>query len=417
MHDNEDIAMNRLTQAQPLHQALSLILFGSALLWACPDARSDARFSPPRAIALGDEHLAIGDLNGDKRPDLVIARRGKLSVLLGDGRGRFAPKLRPVQKGTMIVGQIPVLADFNGDGKLDLATLQPGDSEPPLSIFLGRGNGRFAPKTEVTAPILSGGSAMVAADMNGDGKPDLAIRNDSWHFTILLGQGDGNFEPASDEPVALPDDPANGGFIAADVNDDGKDDLIVTGWNFSPGKLRILLGNSEGRPQVNDPVTFDAHQPAAITAADFNGDGKIDLATANQWAYCEYNGSLCFPHGADVTVLLGNGDGTFKALGNFPPDEGAEAIAATDIDGNGSLDLVTANLGSAQRGSISILPGVGDGSFQTHQDLIVPVTIPAAIAAADINSDGRPDILVTPNRARGIGKKILLLTNRTAARR
>jgi hypothetical protein len=284
------------------------------------------------------------------------------------------------------------VADFNGDGKLDLAV-------PVYSIFtnltdvnilLGNGDGTF---TAGPAFQLVGQNANNAAiaDFDGDGKPDLAISlPDANQLQTLLGNGDGTFTAML--PIAV-----NGIFIVAtgDFNGDGRPDLVTV--NFDPGTLTILLGNGDGtftqKATITTPATGPgglAVGPVSVALGDFNGDGVLDLAAAN----CPRS-----DQGAQgsVTILLGNGDGTFTAQAQSPLAGGQPLfIASGDLNGDHFLDLVVTDMndGAPDPGSLTVLLGKGDGTFTPTATSPATGSIPYSVAVADFNGDGKPDLAV-----------------------
>jgi len=285
--------------------------------------------------------LAAEDFNGDGITDLAVANlgdgsttAGNIGILLGNGDGTFQAQV------TYAAGFNPgyvVVADFNGDGKADLAVAS-DVSAGSLCVLLGNGDGTFQ------APLTYTGffpSSLAVGDFNGDGKADLAMSNapslgSLSVLTVLLGNGDGTFQPAVNYPnsASVPDSVA-----VADFNGDGKQDLAVGG----SGGVSIFLGKGDGTFQP--PVSYaTSTQPTSIAVSDFNGDGKPDLALAND----------DFTTGGNVTVLIGNGDGTFQAPTSYLAGANPFSVAAADFNGNGKADIAAANDGSK---SVSVLMG------------------------------------------------------------
>jgi sugar lactone lactonase YvrE len=322
------------------------------------------------------ELLAVGDFNGDGIPDLAVAdaNNDTVTILQGSADGTFKVVSSATTGGTPMA---IVAADFNGDGKTDLAVANSGGT---VTVLLGHGDGTFTG----SVVNLASGSFLVAAavgDFNGDGIPDLAVANDGGNsstITILLGNGDGTFTQAANPVTAAGPEC----MVVGDFNGDGKADLAIANGNLEyPGTLTILLGNGDGtfKPGASPAA---GGVSGSIAVADFNHDGKIDLAVINADNF-------------QVAILLGNGDGTFQtpaflATGTLP-----YALAVGDFNGDGITDLAIANGYSAA----SILLGKGDGTFTSETG---PTNGSVSLAAADFNGDGLTDLVfVTQNDGAG----------------
>ncbi len=274
-----------------------------------------------------------------------------------------------------------VVGDFNGDGKLDAAA---AINNGKVSILLGNGNGTFQPAINTT--VGSAPTSLVVGDFNGDSKLDLAVTySGSNTVSILLGNGNGNFQPAVNTAV--------GSVLAVgDFNNDGKPDLAVID---STDYVSILLGNGNGtfQPAVNTAVGSGLN---SLAVGDFNGDGKPDLAVGLGTAAA---GGPNGPGGpGSVSILLGNGDGSFAAAGNYLVANQPWSVVVGDFNGDGHPDLAVGNAdpgdpNSQQNPSVSILLGNGNGTFGTAVNYIYPKgAYTFNLALADFNGDGHLDL-------------------------
>jgi FG-GAP-like repeat/FG-GAP repeat len=225
---------------------------------------------------------ALGDVNGDGRLDLALAHHDSyaVTVLLGDGKGGFAPA--PGSPVASKDGQHPhthglALADVNGDGKLDLLTAN--DDEGDIAVLLGDGKGGFKRSAGSPFPVGPYPYPIAVGDVNGDGKPDIVAPNvrSKGTVTVLLGDGRGGFRPAPASPITTADRPY---FVAlGDVNGDGKPDVIVT--HDDSNLLSVLLGDGKGGFAAAPGSPIDLGSRAfGVVVADVNRDGKADLVTA-----------------------------------------------------------------------------------------------------------------------------------------
>lgn len=319
------------------------------------------------------QSVATADFNADGLMDLAVANANDntVSILLGKPDGTFAAKVDyPVGTAPRMV----VVADFNQDGKPDLAAVNSGSNS--ISVLLGKGDGTF--QAHVDYPAGSGAVWLAAADFNHDGKVDLTAANPGANtVSVLLGNGDGTFQSQVDYATG----PQPSSVAVADFNGDGKPDLAVANANCistpcGPGSVSVLLGNGDGTFQTHVEHNAGAG-PSAVAAVDFNGDGKADLAVANN---------------ADgtVSVLLGKGDGTFQPQQAEPAGAGPDWVAISDFNGDGKADLAVVN---QTANTVSILLGNGDGTFQAKTDYYAG-SEPRGIAVADFNGDGPLDVAI-----------------------
>jgi Concanavalin A-like lectin/glucanases superfamily/FG-GAP-like repeat/PKD domain/Cadherin domain/RTX calcium-binding nonapeptide repeat (4 copies)/FG-GAP repeat len=360
-------------------------------------------FSPAVNYDAGGDirSVAMGDFNGDGHPDLVTANSDSLdvSVLLGNGDGSFKPA---VQYAVGSFGSGPwsvAVGDFNGDGHPDLVTADSDDSNRSVnvSVLLGNGDGTF--QSAVNFAAGSGPHSVAVGDFNGDGHQDLATANSGTSDgSVLLGNGDGSFQSAGNFPVAeqFPSSVAVGDF-----NGDGRQDLAVASL---ANKVSVLLGNGDGTfSQWTFNATFGSGT-SSVAVGDFNGDGHPDLVTANAGS-------------ANVSVLLGNGDGTFRSAVNMATGSGPTSVAVGDFNNDGRQDLATANYGDPSNSTVSVLLGNGDGTFQSAINFATgsgPTSVstfrPQSVAVGDFDGDGRQD-LATANSNSNTVSVLLNTTN------
>jgi hypothetical protein len=321
--------------------------------------------------------VIAADFNHDGIPDLAVVLSAgttlpnSVAIYLGNGDGTFgAPQ-------TFAVGNDPVAlcaADFNGDGKIDLAVVN--DQDATVSILLGNGDGTF--QAQSTAPTGANPGSVVAGDFNSDGYIDLAIANTSASVSVLLGKGDGTFTAKPD--FAVGSHPI--GIATGDFNGDCHLDLAVADAGISV--VFVFFGNNNGTFAPHGNVATGS-PPHSLIAADLNGDGILDLVTADD----NCSATPC-PAGL-VSVLLGNSNGTFQHAVTYPTGSTAYQVVAGDFNGDGFTDLATANM---EGNSASVLLGSGTGTFAAPIDFTVNGA-PTTLAVSDFNLDGRLDLALT----------------------
>jgi hypothetical protein len=324
-------------------------------------------FQTPKTFATGSSpaSVAVGDINGDGKADLVAANSGSntVSILLGNGNGTYQAQQ------TLVVGTSPqsvAVADLNGDGKQDLVVTSTGNN---TGVLLGNGDGTFGAQTFVAA----GYGPLVVTDINGDGKPDLAFSG-----SVLLGNGDGTFQA-----------PQSGGTLPlADLNGDGTPDTITAvsymdAQNFYHCYLQATLTHGSSNIVYGPTYAFDYHTLTA-SAGDLNGDGKPDLIVVDS----------AFDTGTKICILLGNGDGTFYPGSTlFSTQMGVEDrvdVTISDVNCDGKADLLFNN---HTTGEIDVAFGNGDGTFSGWNSATGSSQAPVVVA--DVNGDGNPDLVTT----------------------
>ncbi len=317
------------------------------------------------------------DLNGDNHQDLVATdyESNTVNIRHGLGNGTFGPSS---SYGTGVQPNVVLARDVNNDGKQDLIVLNYLRS---FSVLLGNGDGTFGAQQQYT---IGGAYVMTITDINNDAKQDVIITNSNNNsFSSFLGNGDGTFQGGINTPTGS--GPYSIGY--GDFNVDGKPDIVVTSTSGQPGSVSIHLGNGNGTFLPRTSATVGGF-PNSVTVGDFNKDGKPDIAVAN-------SGDIP----GDVSVLLGNGNGTFQqhttyiSGGSQPQGTGSEPLTIIngDLDSDSNLDLIITNYFS---NDFTVLGGNGDGTFQSHQDF-QPGNNPVAVGLGDFNEDNKPDLVVS----------------------
>jgi hypothetical protein len=392
---------------------------------------SDGTLKKPVKYPIGIKpvSIAVGDVNGDGKLDIIVANNGNpkisqfgtLGVLLGNGDGTFRKAIQ-TQVGTVFPTWLGV-GDFNGDGHLDVLALVTGQATM-LTVFLGNGDGTF--RTGASYGVGPYFVSVLLADFNNDGKPDVAelylCGGGPCNVTVLPGNGDGTFQSGIVTPLPKRPQTQPAGMVVGDFNNDGNQDLVVelSGetagyWDFLSGKgdgtfsvsnvslsgnlidtfpaqdvngdgkldlligngavgVFILLGNGDGTFQ-NQVAVYDVGQHTHFAGlADLNGDGKLDVVALNDY---------------DIGVALGNGNGTLQAaMLNFGCCASARPLVSADFNGDGKADIVS----SASDG-LGVSLGNGDGTFTFSG--FCSVGAGSGLRVADLNHDKHPDLLAS----------------------
>jgi hypothetical protein len=348
--------------------------------------KGDGTFQPPvfnGSVLFAGFGVAAGDVNGDGKLDVIAGSQDGIFVMLGDGKGNLSD---PVDIGFGANPTQVAVADLNGDKKLDVVALDSLGGN--LWVLLGNGNGTFQPATSYPMGVAQAlTTSMLVADLNGDGILDLAVTsqtpltgvqflNNPGTILVFSGIGDGTFQPAVQYN---PTGQINWALAAGDFNGDGLPDLAFSSSKQStPTQVGVMFGAPNGT--FLSPASYGVGSiPGQPALADLNGDGILDMVVAN----AGFSGNL--------SVLIGNGDGTFKPAVTYPTAFGAGYVVVGDFNGDGKPDIAVAN-GSG--GNILVFPGNGDGSFGTPVASFGVIGGAFYLAAGDFNKDGKLDLAV-----------------------
>jgi hypothetical protein len=379
----------RLRSRQKASFATILVL---CLGWS---SRATAQFETRASVGTGSYYptsCVVGDFNRDGKLDVAVVSylpQGNVTIYLGNGDGTFRTGA------SYLVATQPSYAattSFRKNGILDIVV---GDTlSDYIYVMLGNGDGTFKPAVSYPAPARPANVSV--GDFNGDGKIDiLALTGPGGVcscLAVFLGNGDGTFGSAL--VTTVPYDVDGFEMTTGDFDEDGKLDVAVTAGFGSTNQVDILLGNGDGtfRPHGFYPVS---EGPDSIAAGHFNSDNKTDLAVGN------YNGST-------VGVLLGKANGAFRQAVNytayFPT-----WVTVGDMNGDGKEDLVVSNIGSTSNlfiSSVSVLSGNGDGTFGSAADYLGGEQ-DEYVAIGDFNGDHKPDLVVVDD----LGHAVITLLN------
>jgi hypothetical protein len=348
----------------------------------CPDNDGD-EYGDPASVTCTHPELDCDDTDADVNPGATeVCDNGIDDDCDGsiDYDDPDCPSLFRFDVFTYGVGSWPwsvAIEDLDGDNAPDIAVANPESDD--ISVLLGNGDGTFQPSVNYDAGDWS--FCLAIEDLNGDNAPDLAVTIDTNTVSILLGNGDGTFQApigygAGDMPALV---------AVGDLNGDDVPDLAVA--NNESHDVSVLLGNGDGTFQTAVNHTVVSY-PFSVAIGNFNGDNMPDLAVANM-------GDMYEPVVSDVSVLLGNGDGSFQAAVNYEAGILPTSVAIGDLNGDGREDLAVTIIGGFFPGlsRLAVFLGNGDGTFTAPLKFRTG-NGPTSVAIRDLNGDGREDLAV-----------------------
>jgi hypothetical protein len=383
----------------PLHMQCGLLLG----LMGFPIASFAQSFGPATSYFMGatsiPDGVAVGDVNGDGRPDIVTGDTFgyDVAVILGLAGGGFGPPTSYLVGSGPPSGNSPqptplrvAVGDVNGDGRPDIVSANANTNN--VGVLLGLAGGGFAPVVAYSTGPGSGPDDVALADLNTDGRLDIVTANfNNATVGVLLGLVGGGFAPVSSYSPGRGSAPA--ALVLADMNGDGQLDVITA--NNGSNTVGLLLGQASGGFMPASTFSTGPNtNPRGVAVGDVNGDGRLDIVTANEWD-------------STISVLLGLVGGGFMtatkyASGSGTVPFGVGDVAVADVTGDGRLDIIATITFAPQVNGVSILAGQATGGFTTPTTYathaLVPgrASRPVGVRITDVNGDGRKDI-ITPN--------------------
>jgi hypothetical protein len=343
------------------------------------------------SLDVDSSFVLTGDFNHDGLLDVasLSAAPAVVAVLLGNGNGTFQAPV-DYSVGTTLNPSGFAMGDFNGDGNLDFAIVAENAITPGIvTIMLGNADGTFQPPLP-SIPVNGAPACIATADVNGDGRLDLVVGYqyaDDGFLSVLLGNGDGTFGLATDYAAGK----YTTSLLLADFNKDGIVDIATVDQFGSDAS--VLLGNGDGTFGL--PSVFYNQFPLGITGADFNGDGLMDIAVSSSFG---------------GTIMLGNGNGTFRQGSGFSSggNDTTQSVTVGDFNADGKLDVAL----PSTTGSVAVAFGNGDGTFQSP--IVLPlagnhtIPVPTWVATGDFNQDGHLDLAVADSNGMPGAVSVLL---------
>jgi hypothetical protein len=374
---------------------ISAVILAAAIFISCPSGNTPSEASQqlfanapgsPVSVPSGPGNILIGDMNNDRKLDLVVAcgSARSITVIEGKGNGQFGAALSNTTLAEA-PGEIAV-GDLNGDGKLDVAV----SSHDSYGVVLLTGDGKGGLTVAPASPIVMKVGqhphthGLALADVNRDNKLDLITCNSTDNdISLALGDGRGNFTRV---PQSFPVGPSPYPFGIGDVNNDGWLDIVATATATGPSRreqlplsraLTLLLSDAKGG-RTPRQLPLRTGEPWFAAIADLNGDSRSDIVATHH-------------DQSALTVMIGDGRGGFTEANGSPFDFGVNLfhLITADVDRDGRMDVV-----ATSGDSIRVLLGDGRGAFKTAASIAVG---PGAwrIAAADLNADGAVDVVTS----------------------
>jgi uncharacterized protein (TIGR03437 family) len=412
--------------------AILLVMFLSAL--AAGASSQPPAFGPVLSLPAQKVPLAItaADFNGDGFQDIAVANTASatISIFLGTGNGKFSPAGTVSLPSTCYAAYL-TNGDFTGAASPDLVTVC---ALGGIVVLPNTGAGTFGKPLSTSLPgpgwignLLLGSIHPAIADFNGDGHLDIAvpifdITTTSAGWYLLLGKGNGSFKAPAPLPFSS--------FVplslaAGDFNGDGKPDLVAGVANSAGSpSLEFAAGNGDGTFQSPTSIGLPTTIGSLILVADVNGDGNLDVVFAGSSLVTNVLSLLSpsFLGESAVTVFLGDGKGGFHMSFNATESSYGSGAALADVTLDGKLDIIQTMIqgdyltGGTPTGAIEVRPGNGDGTFQDPITMgFLAATVPTDLAVADFNGDGRPDLAVSALPALGLSLGSINLTSDLSA--